>query len=308
MQLKSNNTFVNFIFYGNYFYGICTLALCIEASLQQKLPLNSLLFYVLVFSSTVVYYTKAYMTDISVDTINKRTQWYNQNRKTVKISQAIFISITVGALLYSLSLYYKHLLQFSAGNWFFILIFPLVAGLYYGFNSKVFGKYNLRSKGSLKPFIIGFTWAGFVTIYPALYHCLEKGINFDPDKLSMFLFLKNFLFITILCIMFDIKDYASDFNHNINTFVVKAGLRKTIFYIIIPLTVLGLVTFFIFVTFEHFHTTRILINSLPFMLLLLVGYSLRLRRTTLYYLVVVDGMMLIKALCGICAMLQDYSL
>ncbi len=305
MQLKTNNAFINSIFYGNYFYGICTLALCIEASLQQNLPLNSFLFYVLVFSSTIMYYTKAYMTDISVDTINKRTQWYNQNRKTVKVSQTLFISITVATLGYSLWLYYRHLLVFNFINWFLILIFPVVAALYYGFNSKVFGNYNLRSKGSLKPFVIGFTWAGFVTIYPVMYYCLEHGINFEPDKLTVFLFLKNFLFITILCIMFDIKDYASDFNHKINTFVVKAGLRKTIFYIIIPLTVLGLVTFFIFVTFEHFHTIRIVMNSIPFVLLLLVGYSLRLRRATLYYLIVVDGLMLVKALCGILAMLLD---
>lgn len=308
MQLKSNNTFINFIFYGNYFYGICTLALCMEASLQQHLPLNSFLFYLLVFSSTIMYYTKAYITDTSVNTINKRTQWYNQNRKTVKVSQAIFISITLVALLYSICINYNHLLNFNTTNWLLILIFPLVAGLYYGFNSRFFGKYNLRSKGFLKPFIIGFTWAGFVTVYPAIYYCMEKGINFEPNKLTVFLFLKNSLFITILCIMFDIKDYASDFNHRINTFVVKAGLRKTIFYIIIPLTILGLVTFFIFVTFEHFHSIRIFINSIPFILLLFVGYSLRLRRTTLYYLVVVDGMMLIKALCGISAMLLNYSL
>ena len=264
MSLKTNNPFVNFIFYGNYFYGICTLVLCMEAGMQHLLPLNSFWFYLLVFSATVMYYTKAYMTDISIDTINKRTQWYNQNRKTVKISQGLFIGITLILLGYITVTHYHHILKLSVSTWATILLFPIVAALYYGFNSKTFGHYNLRNKGWLKPFVIGFTWAGFVTIYPVIYYYIEQDLPYKPQAITVFLFLKNFIFITILCIMFDIKDYASDYNHHINTFVVKAGLRKTIFYIIIPLTLLGLLTFIIFVLSEHFHTTRILLNAIPF--------------------------------------------
>lgn len=298
----TDNRFVKFIFYGNYFYGICTVALCMEASLQHLLPLNSWQFYVLVFTATVAYYTKAYMTDISVETINKRTQWYNQNRKTVKVSQALMICI---AFIICFYLFHTHhrMLKFNAATWCMLLLFPVTAVLYYGVNSKRFGKYNLRNKGWLKPFVIGFTWAGFVTVYPVFYYYFENLIPYKPDSLTVFLFLKNFIFISILCIMFDIKDYASDYHQHINTFVVKAGLRRTIFYIIIPLTLFGLFTFIIFVVYEHFHLTRILLNAIPFLLLLLVGYSMRLRRNTLYYLVVVDGMMLVKAAFGMVAML-----
>jgi hypothetical protein len=300
---STNNRFIEFIFYGNYFYGICTVALCIEASLQHLLPLNSWQFYALIFAATVAYYTKAYMTDVSVETINKRTQWYNQNRKTVKFSQLIFI--TTGALLlcYLLWIHRHELLRITAAEWVLTGSFPLVAILYYGVNSRLFGKYNLRDKGWLKPFVIGFTWAGFVTIYPVFYYYFENARIYIPENLTVFLFLKNFIFISVLCIMFDIKDYASDYHHHINTFVVKAGLRRTIFYIIIPLTLIGLLTFIIFVVYEHFHPTRILFNAIPFLLLLLVAYSMRLRRTTLYYLIVVDGMMLVKAAFGITAML-----
>jgi len=306
MLRHANNSLVNFIFYGNYFYGICTVALCIEAGLQHLLPLNSWLFYVLVFAATVTYYTKAYMTDISVETINKRTQWYNQNRSVVKLSQFIFISLTAGILLYLLWKHFEGALLFVIREWAIICVFPLVAALYYGFNSRV-GNYNLRNVGSLKPFVIGFTWAGFVTVYPVLYYSFEKHLPYEPQSITLFLFLKNFIFITILCIMFDIKDYASDYNHHIKTFVVQTGLRKTIFYILIPLTLLGLFTFIVFVIYERFHVTRILLNTIPFILLLFLTYSMRLRRTTLYYLVVVDGMMLVKAVCGITAMIL-YSL
>lgn len=304
MELFSaNNRFVKFIFYGNYFYGICTVALCIEASLQHLLPLNSWMFYALVFVATVAYYTKAYMTDISVETINKRTQWYNQHRKTVKLSQGI--CILTGALLlsYLLWIHRTELIRITPVEWILTGLFPAVAVLYYGVNSRLLGNYNLRDKGWLKPFVIGFTWAGFVTVYPVFYYYFENAVAYTPDSLTVFLFLKNFIFISILCIMFDIKDYASDYHHHIKTFVVQAGLRRTIFYIIIPLTLFGLLTFIVFVVYERFHLSRILLNTVPFLLLLLVGYSMRLRRSTLYYLVVVDGLMLVKAVFGIAAML-----
>ena len=304
MELFSaNNRFVKFIFYGNYFYGICTVALCIEASLQHLLPLNSWMFYALVFVATVAYYTKAYMTDISVETINKRTQWYNQHRKTVKLSQGI--CILTGALLlsYLLWIHRAELIRITPVEWILTGLFPAVAVLYYGVNSRLLGHYNLRDKGWLKPFVIGFTWAGFVTVYPVFYYYFENAVAYTPDSLTVFLFLKNFIFISILCIMFDIKDYASDYHHHIKTFVVQAGLRRTIFHIIIPLTLFGLLTFIVFVVYERFHLSRILLNTVPFLLLLLVGYSMRLRRSTLYYLVVVDGLMLVKAVFGIAAML-----
>jgi hypothetical protein len=303
MLRKTNNELVNFIFYGNYFYGICTVALCVEAGMQHLLPLNSWLFYLLVFSATVAYYTKAYMTDISIETINKRTQWYHQNRQVIKVSQFIFISMTFASLLYLLWKHSETVYHLTIRDWILIFVFPVVAALYYGINSRSLGSYNLRNMGSLKPFVIGFTWAGFVTVYPVFYYFFEHDLLYEPQRLTFFLFLKNFIFITVLCIMFDIKDYASDYHHHINTFVVKTGLRKTIFYIIIPLTLLGLFTFIVFVIYERFHMTRILLNTIPFIALLFVAYSMRLRRTTLYYLVVVDGMMLVKAICGITAML-----
>ncbi len=187
-------------------------------------------------------------------------------------------------------------------NWLLILLFPLVAGLYYGSNvlSK---KYNLRSIGWLKPFIIGFTWAGLVVVYPVLYYNIVHNMPYVPTTLGIMLFFKNLMFISVLCIMFDIKDYASDHAHGLKTFVVRLGLRKTIAYILFPLPVLGLLTFITYAHLHQFHTMRILLNMIPFILLLFTVYSLRKRRALMYYLVIIDGLMLIKAACGIAAML-----
>jgi 4-hydroxybenzoate polyprenyltransferase len=106
------------------------------------------------------------------------------------------------------------------------------------------------------------------------------------------------MFISVLGIMFDIKDYAADHNRQLKTFVVHLGLRKTIFYILLPLCGIGLGTFLFYAFAHHFLLLRIVFNTIPFILLIFVAYSMSKRKSILYYLAVIDGLMLVKAICG----------
>lgn len=287
-----------YVFFGNYFYGMCAVALSIESSLQRNYPLNSYLFYVFIFSLTVLYYTKAYISEKNTGTKNPRSQWYWENRKFVFFSQ---VALTVLAFIYPAYVLVEHLsflISMDALTWLILLVFPFSATLYYGINHPLFSKLKLRNIGWLKPFLIGFVWAGLVTIYPFVMADVENKRNFRPDLPAIFLFIKNFMFITVLCIMFDIKDYAADHNRQLKTFVVKAGLRKTIFTILIPLCILGLCSYLLYGSARGFSVARILINVIPFLLLIFVTYSLHRRKSIFYYLVVIDGLMLVKALCG----------
>ena len=187
--------------------------------------------------------------------------------------------------------------------WSVVLIFPLVAALYYGSTAPSTAAHSLRNQGWLKPFVIGFVWAGMVTVYPVIFFRIESRTAWQPDITSLLLFIKNFMYITMLCIMFDIKDYAADHNQQLKTFVVTYGLRKTIFYILIPLTAVGLGTFLIFATLRQFPFLRIVINTIPFVLLIIVAYSMHRRKSILYYLAIIDGLMLAKAICGIAEMI-----
>ena len=194
---------------------------------------------------------------------------------------------------------WSHIKYASLLLWIMAGLFPLVAALYYGSLIPGIATNSLRNQGWLKPFVIGFVWAGAVTIYPALFYSIEEGIPYIPGLVSILLFVKNFMFITLLCIMFDIKDYAADHNQHLKTFVVSLGLRKTIFYILIPLSIIGLGTFILYAVLQYFPFLRILINTIPFILLIIVAYSLHRRKSILYYLAIIDGLMLAKAICGI---------
>ncbi len=287
---------LEYIFFSNYFYGICAVALSVEASLQQRFPLNGVQYFGLIFIATVLYYVYPY-TRKSEESKNPRTNWYTRNYDLMRRHQFLICIVLVISGILFVANYFDQLLNISLIQWLTVLVFPVVAALYYGINF-LSGKYNLRKIGWLKPFMIGFTWAGLVTIYPVLFYGIINNEKYQFTWVGILLFLKNLMFIAVLCIMFDIKDYASDCLCSLKTFVVSHGLRKTIFSILLPLSIIGLVFFIWYAVTHHFHEMRIILNIIPFMLLAVVAYSLRRRRSLLYYLSVVDGLMLAKAICG----------
>ncbi len=297
------NKFVRSFFFSNYFYGCCVLALSIETNLQLATSLNSPFYYLLIFTASVVYYTKSYTSEASYSEPNRRAQWYRINKIKVLYSQTslLFITIVLTAFLFYQN--FTAIKQLTATEWKLALIFPLTATLYYG---SIFPKnptHNLRSIGWLKPFVIGFVWTGVVSIYPLLYKAIENHQHFEPHWLVWMFFIKNFIFISILCILFDIKDYAADHNSQLKTFVVRLGLRKTLFYVIIPLALVSFISFIIFTLSRHLPLTRIFINSVPYILLITVTWSMQRRKTILYYLAIIDGLLLVKAACGILGVL-----
>lgn len=285
-------------FFGNYFYGLCVVALTIEAVLQQQISFPPIIYFFVVFSATVVFYTKAYIAETIGSMANERSVWYVQNRKSIFNSQVLLtVLLTVFSLLLLPNIG-PGIKNLPIGNIILLLSFPLAGFLYYGFSSK----FSLRNTHWLKPFIIGFVWGGIVTWGPLFYNQLQVKQPLQISLINGLLFLKNLMFVAVLCMMFDIKDYATDYNHHLKTFVVSFGLRKTIFYIIIPLALLGFASFLMVAHVRHFSLMKILLNSIPFILLLAVAYSLHHRRSILYYLMIIDGLLLVKAVCGSIAM------
>lgn len=299
------NGLVRLLLFGNYFYGICAVGLSIEASLQQHTPLNSIAYYLLVFAATVLYYTHAYIAEPApgaAHSANKRSAWYFRNRQFVTRSQVLLTAAFIVLSVYWINIHWQNILHTNPLHWMLLIVFPAVAALYYGSAAPASSTYNLRNKGWLKPFVIGFVWAGAVTVYPLLFGSIEDNRPYLTDYVNILLFIKNVMYISMLCIMFDIKDYAADHNRLLKTFVVRVGLRKTIFYILIPLSIIGLGTFILYATLHHFPLLRILINAIPFILLIIVAYSMHRRKSILYYLAIIDGLMLVKAICGIIGM------
>jgi len=293
---------VRFIFFGNYFIGFLAIALTIEATLQLALPFNSLPYYILIFCAPVVYYTHAYMgaTRFSQST-NPRLAWFIKHQHFLRASQWILTLLSAFTFAYIFFGHLHEILQLPWYFWAIVLVMLLVAFLYYGLLPAYFFNLNLRNTGWLKPFIIGFIWACTANVLPLILLLIEQGTAFPTEALWLWLFIKNWMFCTVNAIMFDIKDYEIDANKELKTFVVRIGIQKTIFSMLIPLLAIGMLSLLWFTSYMGYPLSRVFFNLIPFMLTLIVAFSLHLKKPILYYLVVIDGLILIKACCGILA-------
>ena len=294
---------LRFIFFGNYFVGLLAVALTIESTLQLKMPFNSLNYYLLLFLAPIIYYTYAYMgATNSQNTSNPRTAWYGRHHDFIRFSQVALSGICLLDFLYMISRDYQAIFQLPYPYWICVVVVLAVAMLYYGLVPVFFFNLNLRNTGWLKPFIIGFVWAATVNILPLILLRIESGIDIVESSLWFFLFIKNWMFCTVNAIMFDMKDYEIDSNSQLKTFVVRLGLKKTIFYILIPLLILGVISLLIFAVYMQFPPGRVLFNLIPFLLTIVVAWSMNQKKKIFYYLIVIDGLILVKAICGIIGM------
>lgn len=293
------NKTIQFIFFANYFVGLLAIILAIETCVQLQIPLNSIAFYVFLFCSTVLYYTWAYTFPNTNNIMsNPRTSWYKHHTNFISITQLLLVAIILVAASLLLNESYQRLFKLTLFDWLLIISIPLAGLLYYGLMPKSILTKNLRSTGWIKPFIIGYVWAGWICFLPVIVLKLSADIEVNTIFM-LWLFIKNWMFCTVNAIMFDIKDYADDSNKALKTFVVRFGLRKTIFLILIPLLLIGIVSFIIFSIQYNFSLSRIIFNLIPFVCLLYVSFTLYQRKSILYYLIVIDGLLLIKAICGI---------
>lgn len=295
------------IFYGNYFYALCAVALSIESIFQAQEVLPPTLFFVLEFLVVVYFYNKAYLvTEEELNAENDRQAWYKKHNNFLRRLQVALASTLIALGVYLLLLKFTQIKQATYTMCLLLLVFPSVAFLYYGYN--LFGKQiKLRTFGWLKPLIIGVSWAGLCTIYPTLYTAFITGNTFTLDSTLWFLFIKNVFFIGTLALLFDVKDYATDLNYQLKTIVVKLGVARTIYFLVLPICLVAWVAFLFYARANNFSWPRIAINTLPFFAIIVVALSLNTKKSILYYLSVIDGILLLKAICGVIASMLFYS-
>jgi len=293
---------IRFVFYGNYFVGLLAVALSIESTLQLKVPFNTLPCFLLLFTVPVVYYTYAYTKASAGQPLsNSRAQWYIRHRSFISISQLILSAISLAIIAYYIVEYYRNIRSFPAFYWLAIAVIIASGLLYYGLVPRSVFRYNLRNTGWVKAFVIGFAWACCANVVPLILLRVEHGLGYLNPYLWAWLFVKNWMFCTVNAIMFDIKDYPTDANVHLRTFVVRFGLRRTIYYILIPLSTIGLISFYVFGSLHHFTALQMAVNTLPFLLTIYFAYTLHKRKSLLFYLMAIDGIIMFKALCGIIA-------
>lgn len=292
---------IDYIFFGNFYIGVLAVLLSLETAFQLHLPLCPIAYYVLLFSMTAGYYTYAYSwLPQQYTSHNPRARWYLTHKSFVNFILVNYILLAVVSLGWML-FRYGHLISQIATKYWIILGTMLLSGFfYYGILPRSF--LNLRNTGWLKAFTIGFTWACCLSFMPIFVSDWLYGI--EPSRvLVVWFFMKNLMFCSLNAIMFDIKDYEDDTNRQLKTFVVRFGIHRTIYFILVPLILVGLMSFCLFAWQSHIALSTFLFNLLPFVLTFFIVLSLNKTKPLLYYLIVIDGILIFKAICGILGVL-----
>lgn len=295
--------FIHVFFYSNIFLGITAVLLCIEVNITYGLTANRFPFYALVFLGTCLYYTLIYLRSTAARNYDERTLWYRSNYVVIKNTCKVALTLVAFFFAYFITRNLTGLVRSGPVNIALLLVFPALAG-WYTFVPSSFNIKQIRQYGWLKPFIVSITWAGFTTIYPVITWQLQHPATHNYGSgLLWLLFLQNLLFILVIAILFDLKDYRNDARYGLNTFAVSFGIRKTFRMIVWPVLA---VNFFLFLLVQWQLQTSLLqqvIRFIPFAGLGTMVINYRQQKRVLYYLVAVDGWLFIKALTGIASIL-----
>jgi 4-hydroxybenzoate polyprenyltransferase len=155
-----------------------------------------------------------------------------------------------------------------------------------------------------KTFCCWVTWAGLVTIYPVVFGQIQGQPN-DRPLLNVYplLLIQNFLFITVVALLFDIKDYKNDLYYQLKTPAVILGIRKTIRFIIFPAIAISLIASIMLQRSANFSASQSAVQLIPYLFLVAVSVNSGSKKSLMFYLFAVDGLVFAKALCGITSLL-----
>lgn len=263
------NPIVKLLVYANVFISICAASQVLVTYLVFEIPVNfdSLSYIAFIFLSTYLQYNlqRGYM--ISQHNLNtERSQWLIKHKKKMLMSVGISL-ILVLFLCNSLS-------WTSIG----IMVFAeVISSLYF------LPPINLRKYGYFKPFIISVIWVVSCVIVPLIEN---KILNTQ----AFYFIGAQFLFVSVLCLLFDIKDASEDFLNGINTYANKFGnvFAKVMMFVLLLLMVV--------LTILYSQSLLIIIPQILIVVFssVLVLFSNENKHQFFYYLFI-DGLLLLQA-------------
>lgn len=297
--------FPRLLLYSNLFYAFCLFSLLLHTSIVLHLPPQPRLFLLLCLS-TLLFYTHAYLSSAPTATpTDDRINWYKQYHPQLFISQLILAISLVFLSLPFLPLLAVRLFTLPpTANWP-AWLFPSLALLYYGGIQPGHSRLNLRQYGWLKPIIIALVWSGCSLLIPVWWN-QHPTTPFIPSSPILLLFAQQTLFFTAIGMLFDIKDFDADHNQQLKTWAIRVGTENLLFRLILPISIIGTLLEILPFLQTGYPPAAVLLNCIPWVLLIFACRSLNRNTPVLDYLWLIDGLIPVKALFGIFAHLLTH--
>jgi 4-hydroxybenzoate polyprenyltransferase len=265
-----SNSIIKTLVYANVFIAICAFAQ-VELtyhlfSIPANFANNSYLLFI--FLSTYLQYNmqRGYM--ISNENVHsERSLWLLKHKK--------LLTYSIVASLISVMFLCNNLSWTSIG---IMIGAEIVSTLYY------LQPFNLRRHGYIKPFLISSVWVISCSLVPLIENQLVT-------KLSIWFVASQFCFISVLCLLFDIKDGESDYLAGVNTYVNKFGVNiaKLICFAFLAVSV---ICFLQFTTDIYFIVLAVIFNLLVIATITLTNEN----RDSLYFYLWIDGLLVLQPL------------
>jgi len=204
----------------------------------------------------------------------------NQENKSFFTFKKLFFGFTFLVLLYIASFLNKNTTA----------QFAMAAIIAIGYNlplkTNKNSAFRLRQIKGLKIFLIAFSWT-LVTVY--------IPINlYIVNKISLTIVLiNNFLFIAILSLLFDIKDFQKDKENNLPSIPVLIGVTKSYHIIQLILALLIISTCYLY-DVVGFATIAALLLHILFSYVVI--FKLKSSHKNFYYTILIDGLLISQAL------------
>lgn len=267
--------------FGSIFISLCAVAMCVETNLLLGIRLNHFSFYLFVFGATLVQYNLHYLFKTTAVANSARLAWSLKN-KTI---HRVLIAIGTVLIIYSLFSFHLH-------HFIILLLFGAIA-LLYSFPFLPFAnKKRIKDYGLVKIITLALLWT-LVTVWFPADQTNFSGISFQ------LIFLRRFIFMFILCLLFDIRDTEVDRQQNIATLSVKLGVKRSylLCYFLLLIFIILSVIQFIYLP-DEIQLAAMLISAAA--TAITIEYSKR-NNSDVVYLACIDGMMLLQALLVIFA-------
>ncbi|MCH2022893.1 MAG: hypothetical protein MK207_10490 [Saprospiraceae bacterium] len=214
---------LNFLLYSNLYIALCAVAMSIQTLyiLDLNVYLNLALLGLIFFSTLCIYALHRVMSvqkldkDLYVERFNVISKYKSH------ILIYIFISIIGGGFCF---FYLKSSTKLG-------LLIPAILSLAYIIPFLGIKRLRLRDLHFVKIFLIAFVWS-YVTVYIPL---IEFEIPIEGQAIGML--IERFLFIFLITLPFDLRDWEIDKYNNVMTIPAKIGVKNTIILIYIILII-----------------------------------------------------------------------
>ncbi|MDI9340675.1 MAG: UbiA family prenyltransferase [Sediminibacterium sp.] len=261
--------FLDALTYSNLWVSLGSFCFTLQAAFfSDSLPDNVLKLACLNGLTTFCLYNLQRLYNAALSQDDARSRWVQRHRRGLFTSMllAVFVSIPLIRDIYS----HKPFVI-----WTYVVL-GILSVLYF------LPPFRLRKYGQLKPFLIGFVFAVtggyFVLSRPDGTITLTQG----------FYLLVQWLWISVICLPFDIRDSKKDKGLGIPTIPVQHGIKftKLLGYGLLLLALLLLV---------NGYTVQ---KSLPFFIIVLISAVLlgctNLKRHRYYYSILIDGLLILQ--------------